>query len=246
MQNLGVANLLVAIGGTDRKNVVVAGLSGTVLHSAGGGAAWVSQNAGTHADFYVVQGTMTDIYVAGNPRTVIGSRDGGKAWRTLLEYDPMLPAVEFAGIWSPGSAGNLYVVGSQWVYHTPDDGRTWTITNLPQWSAIWSIWGSSETDLFIGGGSLIGNLAHSIDGGKNWAMQPTMLAPNDGVYSMWGSGADDIYAIGASSGTILHTVDGGKSWTIQSKAPRSLWHIWGSGKGDVYAVGRAGLIMHFQ
>ena len=127
-----------------------------------------------------------------------------------------------------------------------DDGRIWTTTTLPQWAAIWSIWASNEANLFIGGGSLVGNLAHSIDGGKTWAMQPTMLAPEDGVYGIWGSGANDIYAVTSASGTILHTIDGGKNWIVELKAPRPLWHVWGSERGDVYAVGRAGLIMHLQ
>lgn len=63
------------------------------------------------------------------------------------------------------------------------------------------------------------------------------------LYAIWGSGDQDVYAVGAS-GTILHR-GADDSWSVE-KAPTSvaLYGVWGSGPGDVYLAGDKGTLLH--
>jgi hypothetical protein len=50
---------------------------------------------------------------------------------------------------------------------------------------------------------------------------------------VWGSGATDVFAVGAG-GTILHSSDGGATGTLQaSGTTQTLNGVWGSGPNDV-------------
>ena len=54
---------------------------------------------------------------------------------------------------------------------------------------------------------------------------------------MWGSGPNDVFAVGAN-GTILHSTNDGASWHAQtSGTTQTLYGVWGSGPNDVFAVG---------
>jgi hypothetical protein len=61
--------------------------------------------------------------------------------------------------------------------------------------------------------------------------------------SVWGSGANDIYAVG-DTGTILHSTAGMAGTAKTSNTTVQLWDLGGSGAGDVYAVGDQGTILH--
>lgn len=64
---------------------------------------------------------------------------------------------------------------------------------------------------------------------------------------MWGSGPDDVFAVGSGgttpSATILHF--NGRSWSfVEVDADSSLASVWGSSSNDVFAVGSKGMILH--
>jgi hypothetical protein len=99
----------------------------------------------------------------------------------------------------------------------------------------------------------VGNgIAHSSDGGKSWRLVDyRSFAPDDAdlgtsyLTSVWGSSADDVYAVGCNDGggfetpgVILHSADRGISWQVQrSDVPVCLRHVTGSGPHDVFASG---------
>ena len=65
-----------------------------------------------------------------------------------------------------------------------------------------------------------------------------------GLYSIWGSAADDTFIVG-KSGTILHY--DGIDWTpVSSGTTQDLYGIWGADSSHVYAVGSAGTVIHFD
>jgi hypothetical protein len=64
------------------------------------------------------------------------------------------------------------------------------------------------------------------------------------LYNLWGSGRDDVWAVG-DSGTILHG-DGILWSTVPSSTSRALRGVWGSGRDDVWAVGESGATLHWN
>lgn len=74
----------------------------------------------------------------------------------------------------------------------------------------------------------------------DWTSQ---LAGSQDLYDLWGSGPDDLYAVGAA-GAIYHSTDGGKTWTLEkSGVSEPLFTVWGSGSENVYAAGDNGTIL---
>ena len=69
------------------------------------------------------------------------------------------------------------------------------------------------------------------------------LPQGNQLNAVWGSAADDVWAVGAL-GVILHW--DGSSWKgADSGTTRQLNGVWGSSAGDVWAVGVLGTILHY-
>jgi hypothetical protein len=68
--------------------------------------------------------------------------------------------------------------------------------------------------------------------------------------SLWGSGSDDVYAVGGGLGKgdalVLHW--DGKSWReLMTGRSETLWWVWGTSEGtDVWTVGEKGLILRWD
>jgi hypothetical protein len=72
-----------------------------------------------------------------------------------------------------------------------------------------------------------------------WTKQGFIL----GVNAIWGSGAQDIYAVGGT-GLLLHSKGDG-TWTAQMpQTSANLTGVWGSGPDDVYVAVNANVILH--
>jgi hypothetical protein len=85
---------------------------------------------------------------------------------------------------------------------------------------------------------------------SSWSIQYT-LAQKYILHSLWGSSANDIYAVG-NTGAVLHY--DGKNWNeIEVGTFSNLNGVWGSSKNDVYVVGDQsiynpgrGIILHYN
>ncbi len=74
---------------------------------------------------------------------------------------------------------------------------------------------------------------------------PDQLGPNEGgitedLRGVWGSGPDDVFAVGyaVNAPFILHSGDDGASWQAQNPGTtQEFQSVWGSGPDDVFAVG---------
>src|SRR5262249_9204126 len=84
-------------------------------------------------------------------------------------------------------------------------------------------------------------ILHSIDAGKTWTKQTSADAPD--LNAVWGSGKDDVYAVG-DGGAILHSTDSGKTWATQTSDLGAIHAIWGSGKDDIFLESDAYQISH--
>jgi hypothetical protein len=78
-------------------------------------------------------------------------------------------------------------------------------------------------------------------GGPSGTWQPQSSGTTETLYDIWGSGAGDVYSVGAL-GTILH--NDGTSWTAQTSGTpdEDLHGVWGSSAG-IYAVGTNGTML---
>ena len=73
-------------------------------------------------------------------------------------------------------------------------------------------------------------------------------AAHDGaLLAVWGSGPDDIWAVGGQADRALVMHGDGTRWTpVDVDAPSLLWSVYGLSATDVYAVGEGGLILHYD
>jgi hypothetical protein len=82
------------------------------------------------------------------------------------------------------------------------------------------------------------------------SMVTELVRPNFTLNSVWGSGADDVWAVGMASqapapATILHW--NGSAWSsFGTEGVHTLWGVWGSAPDDVWAVGDFGTIVHWD
>ena len=189
----------------------------------------------------------------------------------------------FASVGTTWALQAVWGTGPDDVWAVSAPSKIFRMTGLadggaPQWSpvtAVWeaqgfkgtlnTIWGTSPDDVWVTGNFNIrrtgisvvesGWRTVSVDGGVGWA--PTSSFSNHDIKSIWGSGPEDIWVVGATGSLTsrlsfaAHTngvaADGGApTWTAYDTGTISvLYAAWGSGPGDVWAVGDYGTILHF-
>ncbi len=226
--NLDGRLALASVWGSGPKDVWAVGTAGTVIHW--NGSEWSSTPASTTQSLYAVWGSgPNDVWIVSSPHVIF--RGGGFVNGTA-SWSPVTPVADYATV--SGSRGKL----------------------------IQTIWGTSASDVWIGGMSFVNKSGQpqesrwrsvTVDGGAGWT--PVSNCPKTGtcpsVTAMWGSGPEDIWAVGPA-GVTLHThgIDAGDGgvpdWTaFDSQSTAALQAVWGSGPGDVWTVGTKGAIRHW-
>ena len=207
-------------------HVFAVGDNGIIVHYDGN--AW-TESSPTTENLYEVWGSSdTDVFAVGHNGTIL--RYNGIDW-SIMGNDGVTE--QFVGIW--GSSGNdVFVLGlSGAVLHF--DGGIWTQTdNLQDEFDSGDIWGSSGSDVYAGG--RYGVLYHY--NGNTWRQLDDL--GYDDLDSIWGSSADNIYAV---SGSQAFHYDG-YVW-VEISTPVSLYSVWGSSASDVFGVGSSGRILHY-
>lgn len=237
------------IWGSSASDIFVVGDYGTILHYNGG--SWSVQSSGTTRDLKCVWGSASNnVYTAGYRRTVRSYN--GSAWSSSDAGGTSYPTLY--GIWGSAS-NNVFAVGgsslirkytSSWATQTRSDGRTETLRG---------VWGSSATDAWIvgdrykSGTPYYYTLLHTTNGGTSWTNVGSTKTGGQNLNGIWGSSANDIFAVGAG-GTILHCnngTGGAAAWTaMTSGTTEALYGVWGTAANDVYAVGASGTILHYD
>ena len=113
----------------------------------------------------------------------------------------------------------------------------WTRTALPTAIAFDGIWGSSATDVWVGGTQGAGSLQHY--DGASWSAMTGAL-PGDDIRSIWGSAPGNVYAVGGSNIEQWN----GTTWSDLGGFGNALLYVWGSGATDVYVGGINGTLLH--
>jgi hypothetical protein len=71
-----------------------------------------------------------------------------------------------------------------------------------------------------------------------------MAAPAASINALWGSDANNVFAV-QTSGAIIRW--NGSVWSpMTSSTDKALNGVWGSSASDVYAVGGSGAVVHFD
>ena len=101
--------------------------------------------------------------------------------------------------------------------------------------------------LVIGGALALAACAaqEPTDDGEGWAVDHTVQ--EDTLVSVWGTGPDDVWAVGGTEerGLVLHW--DGESWSpVETGADALLWWVYGFRADDIYAAGERGLLLHYD
>ncbi|MBX3263130.1 MAG: hypothetical protein KF782_25875 [Labilithrix sp.] len=215
--------------------------------------------------------SKTDVWAVGSGGTIIHF-DGAK-WTAT----PTGVQNTFFDVWGSGPNDVWAVSSSTVLLHTTGfKGGAAVWENLPtaesEFNSVFirAIWGTSPTDVRIGGRAFdlpdspsgTGDqyvLAPSEDGGVAWRPLPGTHT----VTSIWGSSAGDVWMtadnsvyVGYQRGMTLHGtpssawadaggVEDPLAWSeVDSQSSLTLESVWGSSSSDVWAVGPLGTIRH--
>lgn len=233
--NSGTGSMLRAIRGAGSKDVFAVGDEGVILHHDG--TAWSSRGPGVTASLNGLWYTGgPDVWVAGAGGLVLHSTDSGTTWTEPMAQ--RLVATTFRAmwgwdktIWAVGDGGNTVI--------TFDGGANWRLRWIASTENIQAMWSASPSEFFLVSDE--GSLRGSIDG-LIWPRR--MGNPEVPMRGVWGSTANDVYAVG-DRGTIMHSARFDGPFEPQgSGTTKRLNAVWGSDAGDVYAVGEEGTILH--
>lgn len=204
----GTGNQLFAVDFTDANNGWAAGVAGTILHTADGGATWAAQASGTAMDLYDIQMVSSSVgFVCGDAGTVLTTANGGTTWT------PTGPAIGNILLGLHFTSANVgWVVGSAGVIEkTKNGGGSWAAQASGTANALAEVYCASGNDCWaVGAGGVITATTNS---GKNWNLQASGTV-NDlsGIYCTDSSNC----WVAGNGGTILNTANGGTNWNAQA------------------------------
>lgn len=147
------------------------------------------------------------------------------------------------GVWG-AAPDDVWVIRARTLHHSTDGaGEHWVTRTLPvpfstQLEGMWGV----GRDRYVFGtdrSSQTGVVLHSRDGGTSWQRE---TADIERVAAIWGSAADNVYAVGAR-GAILHSKGDGRWQVVRTPTTGSLEGIWGTSASAIYAVGTGGTIL---
>ena len=261
---------LSSIWGSGPNDVWAVGAFGSVTHWDG--TTWTTAPIDAHASLRAVWGTgPDDVWTMSAPNQIYHSTgfvNGAAQWTAASPVisDPIDSLAVGGAIWGTGR-GDIWILGRSLPVQRPDDfflelgWRTAVIDGAPGWAPVvrdWNfemvrgIWGSGPGDVWIVGNKFdsLAFAAHSggvaaAEGGVPVWTEIDVQAPSP-LYAVWGSGAEDVWAVG-DDGTIRHFTANARFGTaVVSPTRENLRGIWGTGPNDIWAVGENGTILHYD
>ena len=107
------------------------------------------------------------------------------------------------------------------------NGTDWQVSIVTDSSALWSVWGTSASDVFAVGD--FGAIVHY--DGTSWS---SMVNPASGpLFDVWAAAPNDVIAVGG--GGILHY--DGTAWTFVDSTATNSWAVWGTSSTNVHFAG---------
>ena len=162
------------------------------------------------------------------------------------------------------SASDLFVMGDSGLVYR-GDGTTWSeeLSRRGSDRVMYSAWGEAADNAYFVGKVIAGDTVwvYDSDGDSTAVPQdsPVLHWYNGtvfdgvfltdvqwGLYDIWGSAADDIFAVGYD-GTIIHY--NGADWSVMTgggDSPVRLNSVWGTSDSSVYAAGSSGALLRYD
>ena len=226
-----------------RAAAIVGWLLAASAHADAGPLRW--QEVADAPSVKRIWGIGADLYGVGSSATY-HSIDGGASWSAVRGVGGA------NGVWGT-APDDVWIVADRTLSHSIDGhGATWSTQRLDLLSfaaVMEGMWGAANDRYVFGGdrgsdGILHAAILHSRDGGASWRREelPVDVARISG---MWGSAANEVYAVGAR-GVVLHSTGDG-TWRVvrpPSVESATLEGIWGRTATEIYAVGAGGSILH--
>lgn len=201
LRDIPTNETLMGIYAGDGKHIFAVGDHGTVLRSDNDGDGWakLSVPVGTLLRGIWGRSGATDLYATGWDGVIVHSQDGLNFQRVQAQTNAWL----WGGYSDPESG--VFVVGKEGrVLRSLDHGKTFrpVVTGHP--TALTSIWGNGQGDLWITGQA---GIFHSEDRGANWVHDKSgaLLETRRKLNQIWGSPTGELLAVG-DGGTIIQRV----------------------------------------
>lgn len=179
----------------------IVGHEGTVLYTAGGGAAWKLEKTDPRSEEILLDVWFQDAsrgFITGTRGLVRHTQDGGRTWTeqhltTPDGLDPHLHAVR--GL----SDGTVLVAGEAGNVFRTTDGEHWEALNVPYSGTFFGLAPLSNGAAIVFG--MRGNAFMTYDGGANWEKVDTGTDK-----SLFASTADgDQILLGGADGTVIRS-----------------------------------------
>jgi cysteine-rich repeat protein len=218
------APVLRGVWGTASNNVFAVGDSGVIVRSTTPGT-WTTMTSGTTSSLESVWGrSATEVYAVGASGT-IRSFNGSGSWSTVTHT---CGTVSLLGVWGEPN-GRMLVSGDQGTLCQLAGGR-WFDIDPPTTTVLRGIYGGPDGTTYVAG---VNTILRSR--GAVWIPAASYTAGPAGLgiaRALWGTGPNDVYALGSGVGVQRYN---GLAWSSTSSS--SLYNdIWGTG-GTVFAVG---------
>jgi hypothetical protein len=229
--------------------LLVAGLTGGVLCSAGDAGhwygAWVDEIASGVTCFAVSPRFGVDrVVLAGTTGDgVLRSADGGRRWRLanfgLTGYTIL--ALATPPCW--GRREEVFAATDEGIYRSPNGGRAWQRADAGFGAVAQALAVSPRfaVDRTLYAGSEAAGLYRSIDAGRSWQLWSTEARD---VNCLWLAPDDPrLLVAGDGDGAILRSADGGVRWECGWRGTDAVLTLAGSGAALYAGLYQGGLLM---
>jgi len=225
---------LYAVWGLSSSNVYAVGSSGVIMHYDGSEWSLAHMDPDGETFLSIWGSSATDIHIGGQGGKII--HWNGTDWR----------------IKQSGSNSNI---GAMWGFSNEEVyAADWTSRvlkyNPPTWYTMQqfddanymfnALWGTSGNNLYVAGVPFEGDCQMFHFDGDDWDCIDEIW---ERVASIWGSAADDIFAVGNAG--VIYYFDG-TSWDDTGFNYIFYSGVSGSDSNDVYAVGSYGSLNHYN
>ena len=214
--------------GADENNYYIVGNRGEIFHY--NGSTLTPMYSGIGGNILKVWGTSpVNVYAVGEYG--LAMHYDGRTWEKIEICPNNYAYYGIGGL----DENNVYAVGySGYVCHY--DGSSWTqMTGTNSW-ILYSIWGSSSSDLYVSAPYL--GLYYN---GSTWTYSTSINAE---MRDIWGIDSSNIWQVGLSGKVYYYN---GSTWNDQTISPTyNLEGIWGSDSNNIFAVGQQGSIRKYN
>jgi hypothetical protein len=179
--------------------------------------------------------TEDDVWAVGGQRDMDGGsqavvyRRDASGWAPFA-VPPDMPMLNWVWgvdgeVWVVGLEGAIWSWDGDWIEHESGTDRV-----------LWGTWGPSSDRLWAVGGNALDDDPVLLQwDGNVWSEVELPQLEGNGLLKVWGTGPDDVLAVGDKGITIHHD---GETWTAQDSASiADLVSLWGTGPTDILSVG---------